>query len=556
MRGVVICSAHGVEELCTHRFMRHLADKLAAAGTPALRFDYQGTGDSAGSDADIDRVQSWLKSIAQAVAYLKRTTGVSEVALIGFRMGSLLAAQFALQTGDICKLALLGPVVSGKAYAREMKALGLLIGQATRMQSDNMLSDADDVVAAGFTMTSATKAELQKFDLLSCTHAPAAEIFIAGRPAAPADERLVNHLRRFGCNVQHEVLPGYAELRWDTSFATLPDNAFDAVVSWISSNNLLSSTTAEYPHESVIELRTADWVEKPVQFGPENRLFGVLCEPLSTISKEQKKLVLFVNHGANPHTGWARMHVKFARYFAPLGIASLRIDIAGVGDSPAHPPFSENELYARRSQQDVYAAIDWCHQYTEYRSIALIGHCAGAHLSFYSALKDDRVRHLIMLNLQRFFWPRGLSVEVVTKQTFRSSGWYWQEIKDPKIWRRLFTGKINVTGIATTLTKRVWKRSLSMIGSVLSDVFGIDALNSRVVRWLRDLSVRGTRVLLVYSAEDAGLDEIVSHAGANGRKVANLPNVTIKIIEGADHNMTSEWSQEKYKDVLKKFLVG
>src|SRR6267378_4565458 len=44
--GLVICNPFGNEAICAHRSLRHLAERAADAGIPALRFDYDGTGDS------------------------------------------------------------------------------------------------------------------------------------------------------------------------------------------------------------------------------------------------------------------------------------------------------------------------------------------------------------------------------------------------------------------------------------------------------------------------------------------------------------------------------
>src|SRR2546425_484739 len=48
----IICAPMGYEYTHSHRSLRHLADHLARSGIAALRFDYRGTGDSPGSDAD------------------------------------------------------------------------------------------------------------------------------------------------------------------------------------------------------------------------------------------------------------------------------------------------------------------------------------------------------------------------------------------------------------------------------------------------------------------------------------------------------------------------
>ena len=49
---VLICAPLGYEELCAHRALRHWAIALANGGVATLRFDYDGSGNSAGSDID------------------------------------------------------------------------------------------------------------------------------------------------------------------------------------------------------------------------------------------------------------------------------------------------------------------------------------------------------------------------------------------------------------------------------------------------------------------------------------------------------------------------
>ena len=64
--GLLICNPFGYESLCAHRTLRQLAQAAADAGIPSLRFDYDGSGDSAGSDADPQRFASWVSSVRAA----------------------------------------------------------------------------------------------------------------------------------------------------------------------------------------------------------------------------------------------------------------------------------------------------------------------------------------------------------------------------------------------------------------------------------------------------------------------------------------------------------
>jgi pimeloyl-ACP methyl ester carboxylesterase len=246
------------------------------------------------------------------------------------------------------------------------------------------------------------------------------------------------------------------------------------------------------------------------------------------------------------------MFVHIARRLAAQGITSLRMDIAGIGDSPAHPGQSENQLYYRGSQRDIYAALDWLQQ-QGYGECAVVGHCAGAYLGFFAATHDSRISKLVLLNLQRFFWKRGDSLQVAMRSGFRSTSWYISNAFDFAVWRRVLQGDINVRGITKALLRRVMQR----YGGVNPSANGAGGQQSRhkVLNWFRQFRERGTNVLLVYSAEDGGLDEIALHGGRNAKKIRKLPNVQFRIIEGADHNITAPSAYEAYAKILEDYLI-
>ncbi|WP_433695235.1 serine aminopeptidase domain-containing protein [Paraburkholderia phenoliruptrix] len=118
---VVLCNPFGYEALSAYRGARELADALAASGVAALRFDYPGTGDSSGNEDDPLRWRAWLDSIKAAVTLLREESGASRVTLCGLRLGATLAALAAHELGGVDDLVLLMPVISGKAYIRELE---------------------------------------------------------------------------------------------------------------------------------------------------------------------------------------------------------------------------------------------------------------------------------------------------------------------------------------------------------------------------------------------------------------------------------------------------
>src|SRR5438552_9261972 len=93
--GVVLCNPLGLDATRAHCSYRHIAERLAGAGFAVLRFDWHGTGDSAGDDHQPEQVASWLGNLNLAVEELKRRSGVARPRLLGLRVGATLAAHVA-----------------------------------------------------------------------------------------------------------------------------------------------------------------------------------------------------------------------------------------------------------------------------------------------------------------------------------------------------------------------------------------------------------------------------------------------------------------------------
>jgi alpha-beta hydrolase superfamily lysophospholipase len=100
---VLLCPPFGAEQIRCHRLYRQLAHGLAEAGLPVLRFDYYGTGDSAGDS----RAFEWTRCLADVVmaaTELRLRHGGDRVLAFGARLGAnaaLAAAQAARLEGVV-----------------------------------------------------------------------------------------------------------------------------------------------------------------------------------------------------------------------------------------------------------------------------------------------------------------------------------------------------------------------------------------------------------------------------------------------------------------------
>lgn len=117
---VVVCYPWGQEYLRSHRSLKHLAALLSRKGVDVLRFDYFGTGDSAGDMCDGD-LSGWEQDIETAIDELKDTTSAPSISLVGLRLGATLAARVASRRADIDQLVLWDPVVRGDEYLSDLE---------------------------------------------------------------------------------------------------------------------------------------------------------------------------------------------------------------------------------------------------------------------------------------------------------------------------------------------------------------------------------------------------------------------------------------------------
>jgi pimeloyl-ACP methyl ester carboxylesterase len=171
MRGVVICNPWGAEHINAHRALRQLSRKLSGAGLHVLRFDYFGTGDSAGDMTQTD-LPGWENDIKSAIAELESITGSTRVSLIGLRLGATLAAKVAVWLDPrVNSLVLWDPVVDGRAYLDELYAASRLGPTADgQLVARPLVSRPPDLGGGheilGFPITARMARELKELNLV------------------------------------------------------------------------------------------------------------------------------------------------------------------------------------------------------------------------------------------------------------------------------------------------------------------------------------------------------------------------------------------------------
>jgi hypothetical protein len=132
-------------------------------------------------------------------------------------------------------------------------------------------------------------------------------------------------------------------------------------------------------------------MEQVVFFGPDKGLLGIL----SPGETGGDLCCLLANAGVIHRIGPHRINVKLARVLEGEGIASIRFDLSGLGDSRAA---ASSVAYTEQSVLDLRAAMDFAEREHGFKRFLIFGICSGAVNAHRAALDDPRVAGLFLLD--------------------------------------------------------------------------------------------------------------------------------------------------------------
>ena len=128
-------------------------------------------------------------------------------------------------------------------------------------------------------------------------------------------------------------------------------------------------------------------------FGPDRHLVGTLTLP--TGQEPGTTAVLLTNAGVIHRMGPHRFNVKLARELARKGMPCFRVDISGQGDSQSP---ANSQPFEQQAVSDLKAAMDHMQRVCGVDKFVIAGICSGAHNGLATAMVDDRVVGLWMLD--------------------------------------------------------------------------------------------------------------------------------------------------------------
>jgi alpha-beta hydrolase superfamily lysophospholipase len=549
---VLMCPPFGREDVASYRSRREWADSLACAGMPVLRFDLPGTGDSGGRIEESPRFESWIETVRVLAGFLRQTTG-HHTAAIGIGLGGMLAVAATSGGAPIDDLVLWGVPGNGRTLARELAAIA-------RIETDSIVAagapepppeGTQELAPGGFLLSANVVESLRRLDLAELRVFGIGRALLLTRDGIPPDDSLRAMLEASGACIDVADGDGFGGMMTVLpEAAQLPEGVRRAVEAWLAAaparSVTIAQTSSTVPRRTTAELRmgTAAISEEPLQIDYEGReLFGILSRPTGT--DEGEAALVLLNAGAIRHTGPSRLWVELARRWAANGTPTLRIDLAGIGDASGRGrSLTIADLYSPDYVRQVRAALDAIAAQTAVRRFTLLGLCAGAYWGFHTALVDDRVRLVVMLNPRLLFWDPVI-VAAYDAQTRRS------RLVQASAWRQLRTLRLR------PLVRRLLTVAARLAGEPLRSRARSRARReayTATVSALDRLEAMGTRTVFAF-CDGEPLRESLTGAGV-GAQPNRWPSAELVDFPGRDHVLRPPWMHAHVLRLVDGVLVA
>jgi len=312
-----------------------------------------------------------------------RVGGARHVSLVGMRLGATLAAAVSVD----CKpdaLVLWDPCDNGRSYLREQAVLRLLYeaGENRPATSDDAPSTRDNlpgkVEALGTVYGPETVRAMSELTIGAVPDVLAGHVLALLRPERAPNRSVLERLSELGA----ELVDAVEQERMLTVLSSqlfVPQGTLGAIVKWLSQNTTTEMVPFKVPTRQIAAMRGPKGhglIEEIKHLGP-NQLFAVRTRPTGQCPPVT---VVLLNSGTMDHTGPGRLWVDLARSWAGAGLGVLRVDLSGIGDSPARRGQPVDAVYSPEELEDVADIVGAVSPGTP-SAVVLMGLCSGAYHS-------------------------------------------------------------------------------------------------------------------------------------------------------------------------------
>ena len=523
----IIVGAIGPEYIHTYRSIRLLADRLSESGNIAIRYDPIGMGNSSSTLDDTNLWRKWLASPEAIRKYTENKFNIKHFTIIAFRSGSLLLESY-LNTYKDNEIIFWYPYIHGAAFVRDMQML-----DSIPKQTENNRSSLD---GGGYPLTIETQDALLKVKLLKQSFNKYQNVLILENGEIATKSPLSNRIKSSTPNIKTEFINGLGSMARQAELSIVPVNNIDTICKWVN-----EISTDERNKQIIIpdknSLTHNHFTEKTIIINYERSVFGVLTLP---IEDSPKNLLLLTNSGSGHQVGPNRFHVDTARELAKEGIATFRMDLSNLGDSPNIFIDDSYHPYPKTASDDINSVLEYFEPTMNFQKIIIAGLCSGAHNSFQSALntKSTKVKGLILINIITFYWkegqsiltPEGSELEINASEYQNNmldiKKWFGVLLSPNKIWRlTLFAIKFSIKKIAAMFYKILSAFGYRKLTLLDADLYAITS--------------RKIKLHFLYSENEPTLSILKSQANIATTELMKNGLLNIYKIENSDHTFSS-----------------
>ena len=263
------------------------------------------------------------------------------------------------------------------------------------------------------------------------------------------------------------------------------------------------------------------------------RLTGIASQPEMPADTG----ILILVGGPQYRAGSHRQFTLLARQLAAQGIAAMRFDYRGMGDSEGDAQTFETV------NEDIHAAINaFFVRVPDLRRVAIWGLCDAASSALFYAHTDERVSRLILLNP----WVHTEAGAACAQLKY----YYLARLTQRAFWTKLLTGKVNLGQSVGDL-----KQSAQSVVSADNNKPG-DLRHGRpgyIERMLHGLQKFQGKTLLVLSGNDLVAQEFIAltQRDKHWKKTCASARITRWMLKAANHTFSSQiWRDEVGKRTI------
>ncbi|MGQ7845918.1 alpha/beta fold hydrolase [Granulosicoccus sp. 3-233] len=283
--------------------------------------------------------------------------------------------------------------------------------------------------------------------------------------------------------------------------------------------------------------------ETACTFGTDCQLTGVFTE--ASGEHHEQACALFLTAGLLHHIGPTRLHVELARSLAAQGVAGLRFDLSGAGDSE---PSSLGGDYRQRPVREVTQAMDYLQAHHGKQRFVLLGLCSGADDALATAQQDPRVVGVVLLN--GYAYPAGRFRFYRILRFYMPRLFVWQKLRNGagRLLRRLLPRQPAATAVSTS--------SASVDVETLTDQERLELLQldndyrhippqAETAAILQSLCQADTDLLFIYTGSEHDTYTYEGQLGAMFPDLRDDPHLQERYIQEADHTLILKEDRDK-----------